>query len=233
MTAQPRSSLGRGLAAALALLASLSGCTSGGESIAERLLPLIRASVSDRAPDVGRAVEPTREQLNQIPFAMIGFSYDELPPVYMIPLSDNDGYLTYQDEGRRGVVLFGGAVAGTEGLGNDLRAVRHAADDPFAHRMPLAEWPGSVERSYEYRVRDIDEYIITVACRIEPIGLETIEIVEIEFTLIRVDETCRNARRTFTNTYWVDNSGFAWASRQWLGPDLKMATIQVVRPYGG
>ena len=63
---------------------------------------------------------------------------------------------------------------------------------------------------------------------------ETIVIAEIEFDLVRMSEICTNSARQVTNTYWADPaSGFVWKSQQWLGPRFDMATIEIIRPYGG
>lgn len=236
------------IAGALAALA-VAGCTGGGTIGGEgedagkintrtpgrQMLAIVRAQAAGLfGSDEARAPagpQPTRAQLDQIPFATIAFEYGGLPPVYMIPLSDNGGYLTYQDEGRRGVVLLGGAVAGTDGLGEDLRAVKHASNDPIAYQRPLADWPDFVARSYQYRVRDLAEYIVTVACELTPADRVAYEIVERRYVVTRVEETCRNAAREFRNRYWVDDAGFVWASEQWLGPNLEPARIEIVRPY--
>lgn len=219
---------------AAVLAGGLAACSKGENNLGDRLIPILRGALLDGdEAGVGRRVEPTREVLNQIPAAVIGLEYGDLPPVYLVPLADNGGYLSYQDEGRRGVVMFGGAVAGTLGLGNDLKTVKHGLDDPVAHRTPLAQWPRSIHRTYEYRVRDLDDFTITVACEIEPIAPVMYEIVELQLAVTRVVERCSNAVRSFENIYWVDDTGFVWASRQWLGPDLDAATIEVVRPYSG
>ena len=48
---------------------------------------------------------------------------------------------------------------------------------------------------------------------------QRIEIVELFFDLVRIEEICGNGTRTFTNVYWAEaNSGFIWKSSQWIGP---------------
>lgn len=211
----------------------LAACSSSGDTTFEQLLPAIRAELAgDEDLDIGAELKPTREELNKIPFATIAVSYKGLPRVFMVPLADNGGYLTYQDKSRRGVVMFGGAVAGSDGLGDDLRAVRHAADDPVAHRRPLARWPRVVTRVYEFRVRGVDAYIVAPTCVYQPLERQTIEIVELRFPTTRVDEICTTADRQFVNSYWVADDGFIWASRQWLGPNLEPVYVEIVRPYG-
>jgi hypothetical protein len=63
---------------------------------------------------------------------------------------------------------------------------------------------------------------------------ERIEIVELTYDLMRVNEVCRNAEREIINTYWVDaQTGFIWKSEQWLGPRIGHVTIEIIRPYSG
>ncbi|HUF57145.1 MAG TPA: YjbF family lipoprotein [Thermohalobaculum sp.] len=221
----------RAALAATGALVLLAGCTKG-TSTGDRLFAVVRGQLLG-GEEAAPAPQPTRAQLDQIPAATIGFSFGDIDPVYMVALADNGGYVTYQDKGRRGVVLKGGAIAGTLGLGDDLYAVKHAQDDPIANRTPVAEWPAQVVRSYEYRVRDLDDYVITVSCELELLGYTQYEIVEVELGVAKVRERCSNAVREFENTYWADLTGFVWASEQWMGPDLEPATIEVVRPYGG
>ena len=224
--------LARAALAATGAAALLTGCTQG-TSTGDRLFSIVRGQILRGDEAEVPAPEPTRAQVDQIGAAMIGLSLGELDPVYMVALADNGGYLTYQDTTRRGVVLKGGGVAGTLGLGDDLYAVKYALEDPVANRTPTDRWPSQVVRSYQYRVRDLDDYVITVACSLEHLGYTQYEIVEVEIGVAKFRERCSNAVREFENTYWADTSGFIWASEQWLGPNLERATVEVVRPYGG
>ena len=228
-----RRTLGQAFLAIAGAVAVLGGCTKG-DTPGDRLFAIVRGQLSGEEPELVRRPEPTRAQLDQIQAATIGFAYGELPPVYMVALADNGGYLTYQDKGRRGVVLLGGAIAGTQGLGDDLFTVKHSQDDPVAYPRAVADWPDEVVRSYNFRVRDLDDYQITVACELDLQGYTKYEIVEVELDVAKVTERCSNAVREFENTYYADTyTGFIWASDQWLGPHLDRATIEVVRPYGG
>ena len=220
--------------AATVLALGLGGCSKGGNPVRDQTFGLLRAAISgDDEANVARTREPTRAELDRIKSALIGFSYGDFGPVYMVPLADTGGYLHYQDVGGRGIVMHGGAISRTLGLGDNLMAVRFAPNDPIAHRTPVADWPREVVRSYQFRRRDLDEYAITVTCVLQAEERVMYEIVELQFPVTRVKERCRNAAREFENTYWVDESGFIWASEQWMGPYLKTGTVEVVRPYGG
>lgn len=217
---------------ALALVTALGACSSQGQTYLQRLGGEIQGAVLPDEPEEPRP-ERTRAELDEIPYATIAVTFEERR-AFLVPLADNGGYLDYRDETRRGIRMLGGAVAGSEGLGEDLEGVRHAVDDPVAYPTPLAEWPRERHRSYQYRQRDLPEYIITLACRFERLARESIEIIELSYDVVRVSEVCRNQRREVVNTYWVEeDTGFIWKSRQWIGPTVGQVTIEIIRPYAG
>lgn len=225
-----RGTLRRGMALALAL--ALGTCSSGGPTYLERLGGVIKTTIAPPKPRPPR--ELTRAELDEIPYATITVAFGESARAILVPLADNGGYLDYRDASNRGIRLLGGAVAGTEGLGLNLEAVRHDRRDPVAHPVPLADWPGQVFREYQYRVREAEDYGITLACTYQVVARETVEIVEIDFDLARVSEVCTNQARQVINTYWVEEeTGFIWKSEQWLNPAIGHARIEVIRPYAG
>ena len=213
--------------------AGLAACSDSGESNLQRLGALAKVSILG-ADEAEPAVELTRTQLDQIPFATIALSLDGGPRAFLVPLADNGGYLTYLDQNRRGLVMKGGAVTATKALGQDLRAVRHHRDDPVAKPTPLAQWPDQIYRDYQYRQRDGADFSVTLACVFERVARESIEIIELKFDVARISEVCTNAARQVVNTYWVEeDTGFIWKSEQWLGPNLGRATVEIIRPYSG
>lgn len=226
----------RRVAGALAL-AGLAACSSSGDSTPERLAPLIQQSVlgdllgTEEAPPAPPVF--TRAQLNEVPFATIAVKDDDGNRAYVVPVSDNGGYLVYQDAARSGVIMRGGLVTATQGQSYDLQAVRHAADDPIVTPTPVAEWPQRVFRNYQFNLYGgAKDFQITTSCRYEAVARERIEIVELFFDTVRMVETCSNTERSFQNTYWADpNSGFIWKSRQWLGPRRGFMEIEIIRPY--
>ena len=221
------------LAVALALGLALAGCSSSGDNTARRLGGLIKGSLFGVAAPAP-AVALTRARLDRIPFATIALRFGAAERSFLVPRADNGGYLSYLDRAGHGLVMLGGAVAATLALGQDLAAVRHQADDPIAYPTPLADWPDRVMRDYQFTLRDGAGYAITLACVYQRLAGETIEIIEIDFEVVRIGEICTNARRQFTNTYWVEaETGFIWKSSQWLGPHLDPVTIEIIRPYGG
>lgn len=221
------------LALAVGLGATLAGCSSGGPTLFQRIGALAQASLAG-PEEVPAAAPLTRAELDEIPYAAIALSKEGGPRAVLVPVSDNGGYLNYRDPAGDAVVMLGGAISGTQSLGYDLKGVLYHRRDPIAHPAPYAEWPARVQRQYQYAVRDLERYSITLDCVFTTAARETIEVVELRYDLIRVSEVCTNARRQVTNTYWVDPaSGFIWKSEQWVGPQLGHITVEIIRPYSG
>ncbi len=218
------------LVLALGVAAAVGACSGGGETLLERIGGEAAGRLA--GADAAAAEQLTRADLDRIPYAVIAVSVDGGPRSYLVPLADNDGYLNYRDAAGNAIVMYRGAVSGTESLGHDLRAVRHDPLDPIAHPTPLAAWPGRVHREYQYAVRDLERYSIVLDCVFEVARRERIEILEIIHEVVRVDETCTDDQHRVANTYWVEaDSGFIWRSEQWLGPQLGSYTVEIVRPY--
>ena len=222
----------------LLLLALLAACSNDGRSTGEQVGGFLLDEVgglgglADAAPPSQPARELSRADLDQIPFATIALSVEDSPRAFVVPLADNGGYLTYMDATRRGIVVQGGAIVGTLGLGIDLNGVLNGAEDPIAHPLPLAQWPGQIDRNYQYQLRDGEAYSITLTCVFERVARERIEIVERSYDVVRIAETCTNRARRVVNLYWVeDSTGFIWKSQQWVSPQQPLLTVEVIRPY--
>ncbi|MEM7211196.1 MAG: YjbF family lipoprotein [Pseudomonadota bacterium] len=224
-------------AGALLLFGALAGCSSKGDTTGERLGPLLQNTLlggpifSDPEP----APKPrvfTRAELNEIPFATVAVRDDKDNRVFVVPLADNGGYVVYQDAGRRGFAMRGGLIVSTQGLNYNLAAVRHAIEDPIATPTPVANWPKSVYRSYQFRLRSEKDFAITTSCSYGAGVPERIEIIELFFNTLRIEETCSNTVRSFQNVYWADpNTGFIWRSEQWVGPKNDPFKTEIIRPY--
>ncbi|MBY8974283.1 YjbF family lipoprotein [Rhodobacteraceae bacterium NNCM2] len=214
-----------------ALLTALTAaCSNDGEGNLIKIGRLTYDKYFPPAPEP--RVELTRAELDQIPSALMALSVDASPRVFIVPLAKNGGYLTYMDANRRGFVMHDGAVTGTLGIGYDLDGLKVQPDDPISNQTPVAEWPGQVNRTYQYLQRDGAPYIISLTCTFERVARERIEIIERFYDVVRIAETCTNQARQVTNYYWVDaETGFIWRSTQWVSPKQPAMTLEVVRPF--
>lgn len=218
----------------LAVLAvALAGCADRRVSTGERFFPLIRDTIFGR-PDLPPPVVRRRADTDKIRFATIALATSTDPErrTLLVPIANNAGHLTYADASLRGVVVQGALVTATRGLLFDMTAIKHQATDPIARMVPLDQWPRTIVRNYQFTQLNSVDYEITVTCVINPIANERIEIIERVYDVTRVQETCANPRRTFSNTYWVEpDTGFIWKSEQWLGPQLPPYIVEIVRPF--
>lgn len=211
---------------------ALAGCSSRGNTIFEQMGPILQEQILGDGEAAPPPPQPTRAQLNEIPYPTISLRVGDAPPTHVVAVADNGGFLVYQDTARRGIVMEDGLITATHGLGYNLDAVAHERGDPIAGRMPVPEWPSSVSRSYRFSIRGQQQYEIGVVCAFKRGVREIIEIVEVRLEVVRVDETCRNSTRSFVNTYWAaPDSGFIWKSQQWVGPRLEPMTVEIIRPY--
>jgi len=219
-----------------ALAVMLSACGSA----SEQLGPLGElAEVAASSIRTGRAEEPPlvmpegaipSDVLAQSPEPMIALTLGGVQRIILsaAPYAADD-QLNFQDQNRRGIRMHEGAVSGTYGFGIDLLAVRFQRDDPVAHPVPLIQWPGQVDREYQYRQRDLYNYSIVVSCVFDRVVRENIEVIE-RYETVRIVETCTNQRRSFENTYWVEpESGVIRRSQQWTGPTTRPVIVELLR----
>lgn len=214
----------------------LGSCTSRGNSLLERLAPLARESVFGKEEPKTDGGPITRELLNQIPFATIALSSEATKGSYsiVVPVVNNGGYLTYQDVTGSSIVVRGALVTATHGLPKNLSAVKTGIGDPIINQAPVADWPKQVSRNYQFALLNTEDFEVSVVCTLQPVARERIEIFELFFDVIRVEETCRNPVRTFNNTYWAaPETGFVWKSVQWVGPQTDPIIVEIVRPFAG
>lgn len=214
---------------ALLALALVAACTDRGDA---NILKIGRVLADQISPDEPLPrVDPSRAELDAIPAALLALTVQG-QRAFIVPIADNDGYLTYLDANRRGLVMHDGAIAGTLGIGYDLQTLKTQADDPIFNQTPVQAWPGQVNRVYQYLQRDQGEYIIALTCAFERVARERIEIVERTYDVVRIAETCTNQNRQVINLYWAEeDTGFIWRSRQWVSPRLPDFEIEIIRPY--
>ena len=122
-----------------------------------------------------------------------------------------------------------GVLVATRGLPNDLLGASALVRD--GTRGPTC----SGQRMYEVAALDNASVKFPLACQIEDLGAERIEIVELHFDTRHLREVCEltgagpgdefwqpggDAGLTrVVNDYWVDSrTGRIWQSRQWAGP---------------
>jgi hypothetical protein len=216
---------------ALAVVALLGGCDRQRANFLGEVADLTIGELTRGAPGEAPAA-PTREQLAGIRRPLIALGRADAPGKgFAIATVENDGYVTFQDNSGRSVVLHGALISVTRGFRYNLIAVKTQRDDPVVEPTPVADWPETLVRNYQFSLQHADDFQITVQCVLRPVARERIDIFQQDFDVMRIHEECANATRTFTNTYWVEaGSGFIWKSEQWIGPRVTPFTLEIIRP---
>lgn len=100
-----------------------------------------------------------------------------------------------------------------------LRGTLLSAEVPADGQGDMGPARGGARR-YEVRAGDSASAVIHLACEIEDLGEEPLEIVGLTYATRHLREHCVGRKGgEITNDYWVDtHSGRLWQSRQWAGP---------------
>jgi hypothetical protein len=107
-------------------------------------------------------------------------------------------------------VFNDGLLVGTRGFGDDLMG------------SDVAAAKASLQRGSNYlRTLDFLNGLSqierrTFQCVSVQTGRENTTIVERTYTTTVIEETCSGENESFKNTYWRDENGVIWQSRQWI-----------------
>lgn len=124
------------------------------------------------------------------------------------------------------IALRQGMLIATRGLGNGLLS----ADVPAADGVAGPARGGA--RSYVLRARGNGQLRLEMACRLQDLGPERIEIVELSFATRHLQEHCSGGGGSIVNDYWIGTGGGqgrVWQSRQWAGPETGYLQIRQLR----
>lgn len=213
-----RGGLGRavGIAAVVALAASISSCTT----------------VSRSSADALRLIFIPKPSATPAQVAAVRF------PQLQLRASDINGVLVlgFVDDGRQAWIAGGdavfylqanGLVTATSGLGRNY-AVRIDGPSPFDD---LGGMNGTTRVQRHYDWRPAYQMGVPVTGTLAKVGTEKVVILERPLTLARYEEKLSGPGFRETNIYWVDErSGFIWKSRQYLAPGYAV-DIEQLKPY--
>ena len=212
------------LVSALTLVALAAGCSSGnGADEAEpsaspfgiaraALGQIVTERRSQGTPAPARSPDEMAAAAlaaNPGPLIMVGLEQSGTTQV-MAMTGQNGGMRTYMTPNEQAVIMRGFMVTGTRGLGRDL-SVAEAA--PTA-ALVQAGRSGTAKRVMRYYSGDGLERPIDFTCQVGPGPRAGVMV-----------ENCEGHGLSFQNSYLPS----AGVSRQWIGPGLGYATIQVLR----
>lgn len=209
------------IALAVPLLAVLAGCgndnqgagplgtlvQTAGQVVAERRAA-VQPAAAAKSPQEA-AAEALR--VNPGPLIQAGFENLGRTPI-MAMVGQNGAMRTYMTPAEEALILRGGMLVGTRGLGNDLSVA-----EPGTEGLIRAGASGSGTRVMRYLSGDGLERPLQFACTVGA-GPRPGVIVE----------SCQGHGASFQNSYMVQG-GQIPVSRQWVGPALGYVTIQTLR----
>lgn len=211
---------------ALALLGPLlAAACSGGRDAAPLQLELMRASQGVIAARTA-GPPPERPPLRRADLDMLEGAFMEITReragqsaylyVQAVRRDDQPGQVTvWRSEDDASFALRNGVLIATRGLGGDIlsSSVQVAADRPGpadggAHVQMIRGGDSGLQR-------------LALACELQDLGAETVEIVEHRHATRHLRQSCSGAGGEIVNDYWVDGAaGLVWQSRQWAGPHI-------------
>lgn len=211
----------RGAALALMLPLAAAGCAGGstsgdresgpgiGGSLVRAVMGQRRAAAEPQAAPDPQGMAARALAINPGPLILVGL--EQLGTTQVLALTgENRGMRTFMTSGEQSVIMRGMMLSGTRGLGNDLSVAE--ADQSAA--LIAAGRSGTARRVMRYYSGDGLERPLDFTCRIAP-GPNAGVMVE----------TCQGHGLRFENSYLPARG----ISRQWVGPALGYATVQVLR----
>ncbi|WP_299364883.1 YjbF family lipoprotein [uncultured Paracoccus sp.] len=205
-------------ALALTLLASCSGGSAEGDDgstngIGRTLVRVVDAQRQARAEPVAapdpQAMAAEAMAVNPGPLILVGL--EQLGATQVLALTgENRGMRTYMTKTEESLIMRDFMLTGTRGLGNDLSV----AEAEQSAALIAAGRSGSARRVMRYYSGDGLERPLEFTCRIGPGPNEGVML-----------EDCVGHGISFQNSY-LPSGG---VSRQWVGPGIGYATVQVLR----
>jgi hypothetical protein len=207
-------------AAALVGLAILAGCGNDdkkGSSYFDAVRGLAQ-SLTGNGPEITdvRAVL-TRDLIDETPSPLL---LAELPErgasaglIKVAPSGQDTVWIA--SDGISITFRHNGLLVATRGLGDDLMA----AD--LSQVQARIQTGGRVARVHDHLNGNDQIVRLSYDCIIENEGRAVIDIYEIRYQTTVMAETCQGDGESFTNRYWITDSGIIQKSIQWVSPSVK------------
>jgi hypothetical protein len=214
----------RSAALALAALA-LSACSSEGNMGWRQIYDAAKMSLG------GDAGAVTLEQASAISYASIGVRIGDGPEQMLVLAADMQGGRLWTSSAHIALSTRGGRIVRSSGLPHNLSGSE--GGDALAGFADANARPREIVRQVD--LQDLNLFSVALQCHIESKGADPVTILGAKIETHRVEETCRSERPdwSFTDIFWMDDSGFVWKSVQHVHPDLDAVTIEVLRPPAG
>ncbi len=207
-------------------LATVLGCTQGDERTPLSLEVAQTLRDSLRRKDPPPPLVLTRALLDTVPVPQLELIYEQTDDrnflvLHVVTSDDLAGRVeVWRNPGDQTFTFRDGMLISTRGLpeillSGQVPAVRDGRAGPGRDGA----------RTYVYRAGDFESANVRLACSVADQGAQQLEIVEQQYPVHHLRETCIEEQGAsgpsgkIVNDYWIDSrDGRLWQSRQWLGP---------------
>lgn len=215
-------------AAAIAGLTALvaSGCTSGSGSTYSQYFQIIRLSLGSA---FGHN-QITRAQAASIPYASMGWRIAGEPEHLIILATDTNGEQLWTSPDHIVLAVRGGRVVRTVGLKDNLESGPTSGGGSISPAAALTG-PFSSERIADFP--DSKIFSVRISCRAYASRRETIKILGVQFSTVRIAERCHSAMLnwSFVDAFWVNSTNNAvLRSIQHITPKIGAMELEILRP---
>lgn len=162
---------------------------------------------------------------NPAPLILVGLESSGATQV-MAMVGENGGMRTYMTPNEQALIIRGGMLTGTKGLGHDLSVAE--VDNVAA--LIRSRRAGQATRTNRYLGGDGVERPLAMNCTVALGGGKSFGFAGSSWNATQVVETCQGGGVEIQNSYLVSASGQIPVSRQWISPRLGYVTIQTIRP---
>lgn len=199
-------------AVALTVLAAC-GPMAPEHSFSATVVSLIRGGDSGQSGQVGLGARPSREQIEAQPLDLLRVSIISLEATTVMALAGTNGTkTTWFSAGNLSVSFEDGLLIGSRGFGDDLMG----ADVSGAIQSLSSGGNHMRTLSFLNGLGQIEE--VSYRCSTVHVRADRLEIIERFYDTTIIEETCSSGDHSFKNTYWRDQDGVIWQSRQWISP---------------
>jgi len=216
-------------ATASAALLALCACSSSSSNADwDQVIDMVSGQLGSSSSDT-----ITLQQAAAVPFASLGVRVGDGQEAMVILAGQAGGDFLWTSKARIAVTTRHGRIVRTSGLPRNLDSLYFPAGDPI---LDAAKNPGHpIESARMADFWDLNRYSVPLHCVAVSRGADPVTILGKTIQTVRVDETCEGSTMdwSFTDSFWVSDSGNVWKSIQHYHPDFDPLTLEILRPPKG
>ena len=172
----------------------------------------------------------TLEEAASVPYASMGIRIGDASENMIILASESNGQRLWTSSARVAIsTKDDGRIVRTAGLTYNLGGYEAKGSTQSENGLRVVRWQADFP--------DLGLYSVSITCKDQQAGDETINILGKDIHTQRVNESCTSAGGnldwSFENVYWIDgSSGLVWRSIQHVHPKLAAVESEILRPPG-